>query len=129
MSKLTNMDIVSKDEALSNFPAVKVDQRNFRISEIIRRNQAGEQVMGDNHMVFDFTSSDKNPDLEKVNPFNDIGFDLDDVIKLAQRNGQRVTDLQNYAGELKAALDKAKKEEQEKVSAPAPAPAPAPAKE
>lgn len=118
MSKLTNSDIVSLNEPLSNFPAVKVDQRNFRISEIIRRNQAGEQVMGDNHMVFDFSSSDNNPDLEKVNPFNDIGFDLDDVIKLANSNGKRVTDLQNYAGELKAALDKAKKEEQEKIDTP-----------
>lgn len=112
--KLSNVDIIAIDKPIKDFPAVTVDQRNYRISEIIRRNLAGEQVLGNNNLSYDYTNADQNYDPEKINPFNKPGFDLDDVIVLARENGQRVTDLQNQYGELKLALDKARKEETEK---------------
>lgn len=122
---------LSKPSVITGFPKVTVDQTNFRISDVIKRNLAGEQVMGNKNLSFDYEDSSKNPDYDRVNPFSDMGFDLDDVIRLANETGQRVTDLQNRQGELKQALDKAKKEEEAAAAAapvqsPAPAPAPSP---
>lgn len=120
---------IEKPVVIKGFPKVTVDQTNFRISQVIKRNIAGEQVMGNNNLSFDFEDSSKEPDYDKVNPFSDIGFDLDDVIALAHKTGQQVSDLQNRQGELKQALDQAKQEEAEKnkpALSPAPAPAPSP---
>lgn len=109
MSKLTNVQILEKFKPSVKFPPVVVEQTNFRISDIIRKNQAGQQVLGVKNLQFDYHNGEKNPDFEKVNPFNNMGFDLDDVITLAERNGRAVTDLQNRLGELQAQnLDKSK---------------------
>lgn len=113
-------------EKIKDFPAVVVDQSNFHISDIIKRNLAGEQVMGNTNLQYDFESVDA-ADYDRVNPFADMGFDLDDVIRLANENGQRVTDLQNRQGELKQQLDKALSEEAAKNATPQPSPAPVPA--
>lgn len=118
---------IEQPAVIKGFPKVTVDQTNFRISQVIKRNLAGEQVMGNNNLQFDFEDGSKSPDYDKVNPFSDMGFDLDDVIALAHSNGQQVSELQNRQGELKQALDQAKQEEADKnkpVSTPAPAPAP-----
>ena len=114
-----------KIDKMSDFPKVTVDQTNFRISDIIKRNLAGEQVMGNNNLSYDYENTSKSPDFDTVNPFSDMGFDLDDVIRLAHINGQKVTDLQNRQGELKQALDKAKQEEAAAAAAAAAPAAPA----
>lgn len=124
MSKITNQAIVNRwKEPGVNYPPVIVEQTNFRISDIIRKNQAGQQVLGVKNLQFDFHAGDKNPDFETVNPFNNMGFDLDDVITLAERNGRAVTDLQNRLGELKVQqLDNSKDTDSPTVAAPAAAP-------
>lgn len=124
MSKITNKAIVERfKEPGVKYPPVVVEQTNFHISDIIRKNQAGQQVLGVKNLQFDFHNGDKNPDFEKVNPFSDMGFDLDDVIQLAERNGRAVTDLQNRLGELQAqTLDKSKDVESPTQAAPAAAP-------
>lgn len=104
------LDKIEKPSLIKGFPKVTVDQTNFRISDVIKRNLAGEQVLGNKNLSFDYEDSSKVPDFEKVNPFSDMGFDLDDVISLAHKTGQQVSDLQNRQGEIKAALDKAKQE-------------------
>lgn len=111
MKLLEALDLPKYKEGITDFPSVVVDQTNVRISDIIKRNLAGEQVLGNQNLSYDYTSENQNYDPEKVNPFNDIGFNLDDVIVLAQKNGQQVTDLQNRLGELKRQLDQAKQEE------------------
>lgn len=116
------LDRLSHIEKITDFPKVSVDQTNFRISDIIKRNLAGEQVLGNQNLQYDYESSSKEPDFDNVNPFSDMGFDLDDVIRLARINGQKVTDLQNRQGEIKAALDKAKAEELASTVNAAPAP-------
>ena len=82
MSKVTlfaALAALDKPKGITGFPAVVVDQTNCRISEVIKRNLAGEQVMGNNNQSYDYTNESKDYDPEKVNPFNDMGFDLDDV--------------------------------------------------
>lgn len=107
------LDHCQKIDKICDFPQVVVDQSNFRVGDIIRRNLAGEQVLGQNNLQYDF-NPDK-PDFDKLNPFNDMGFNLDDVIMLAHRNGQQVTDLQNRLGELKQELDQSKQTDKEKT--------------
>lgn len=104
------LDKLSKPKVITGFPPVVVDQTNFRISDIIKRNLAGEQVMGHQDLSYDYENTSKDPDFDNVNPFSDMGFNLDDVILLANKTSKQVTDLQNKQGELKAELDKAKKE-------------------
>lgn len=106
---------LEKPKGIIGFPKVVVDQTNFRISDIIKRNLAGEQVMGNQNLSYDYQNGSKEYDPEKLNPFNDIGFDLDDVIRLAKSNGQQVTDLQNRLGELKQQLDQAKQLDQDNI--------------
>lgn len=120
------LDRLCQPNVINDFPKVTVDQTNFRIGDIIKRNLAGEQVMGDTHMSYDYENSSDDPNFDKVNPFSDMGFNLDDVITLAHQTSQQVTDLQNRQGELKASLDKAKKEQEEvtKVTPEPAAPAP-----
>lgn len=125
MNLFQALDKLSKPDKITDFPKVTVDQTNFRISDIIKRNLAGEQVMGNQNLQYDYESTSQAPDFETVNPFSDMGFNLDDVIFLANKNGQRVTDLQNRQGELKAALDKAKAEEAAAFAASAASAAPA----
>ena len=108
--KLANCDINKVCPLEIKFPPVVVDQTNFRISEIIKRNKAGEQVLGDKNMQYDFDYRDE-ANFEKVNPLADFGFDLDDVIHLADKNAVKVTDLQNRLGELKLDLDTSKEDE------------------
>lgn len=127
--KLKNEEISAKFVPQTIYPAVVVEQTNCRISEIIRRNQAGQQVLGQKNLQFDYHGDTKNKDCYTVNPFSDIGFNLDDVIILAERKGREVTELENRLGELKADLDKSKNTENgagESAGAPAPAPSPAP---
>lgn len=112
-------------DKITGFPPVVVDQSNFHISDIIRRNLAGEQVMGNTNLQYDFESAE-GADYDRVNPFVDMGFDLDDVIRLANENGKRVTDLQNRQGELKQQLDQALSEEAQQKTPPATPPAPGP---
>lgn len=109
-----SLDLAAKKEGIKGYPKVVVDQTNFRISDIIKRNLAGEQVMGNQNLGYDYMSDSPNPNTDKVNPFSDIGFDLDSVIMLAKETGQQVTELQNRQGEIKAALDKAKQVEKDK---------------
>lgn len=123
---MISLSEISKIESKIDFPPVIVDQTNCRISDIIRKNQAGEQVMGVKNLQFDYRFDDKNADFEKVNPFSGLNFDLDDVITLAERTGQAVTDLQNRQGELKAQIDQARSEEPA-FAAPAPQAPAAPA--
>lgn len=118
---MISLSEISKIESNIDFPPVIVDQTNCRISDIIRKNQAGEQVMGVKNLQFDYRFDDKNADFEKVNPFSGLNFDLDDVITLAERTGHAVTDLQNRQGEIKAQLDKAKSEEPTPAAPVAPA--------
>lgn len=114
------LDAAASQEGMKDFPPVVVDQTNFRISDIIKRNLAGEQVMGNQNLNYDYTNESQKYDPEKVNPFNDLGFNLDDVIMLAEKTGQQVVELQNRQGELQRALDQAKKIEQEKKTVEAP---------
>lgn len=120
MKLFDSLDLAAKVEGIKGYPKVVVDQTNFRIGDIIKRNLAGEQVMGNQNLNYDYTNESQNYDPEKVNPFNDIGFDLDDVVVLAKSNGIQVTELQNRAGELKSELDKAKQVEKEKINPQAP---------
>lgn len=120
MKLFDSLDLAAKVEGIKGFPKVVVDQTNFRIGDIIKRNLAGEQVMGNQNLNYDYTNESQKYDPEKVNPFNDIGFDLDDVVVLAKSNGIQVTELQNRAGELKSELDKAKQVEKEKINPQAP---------
>ena len=122
---MTNQAISELKYDIEKFPPVVVEQTNFRISEIIKRNQAGQQVLGVKNLQFDYKSDAKNPPFDYVNPFNDIGFNLDDVIRLAERKGQEVTDLQNRFGELKQELDKSKQTDPEPPAQPTPPAAPA----
>lgn len=127
--KLKNEEISALYAPKTVYPPVVVEQTNCRISEIIRRNQAGQQVLGQKNLQFDYHGDTKNKDCYTVNPFSDIGFNLDDVILLAERKGREVTELQNRLGELKADLDKSKNVENgdgEGAGAPAPAPQPSP---
>ena len=101
MKLFESLDAAASKKGIKGYPAVVVDQTNFRISDIIKRNLAGEQVMGNQNLGYDYTNETKDYDPEKVNPFNDMGFDLDNVIRLAKENGQQVSDLQNRQGELK----------------------------
>lgn len=102
MAKLSNADIVKNGNPIVIFPKVVVDQTNVRISDMIRRNLAGEQVFGNNNLAFDYTG-DQDPKAGiKVNPFNNMGFDLDDVIKLANDNGKTIQELQDRKGSLDA---------------------------
>lgn len=124
MKLLEALDLPQYKEGITDFPAVVVDQTNVRISDIIKRNLAGEQVMGNQNLSYDYTSENQSYDPEKVNPFNDIGFNLDDVILLAEKNGQQVTALQNRLGEIKRELDKSKQEEKPVESKEPAAPGP-----
>lgn len=124
-SALDKLAVISKDQMISKFPKVVVDQTNFRISDIIKRNLAGEQILGVKNLSYDFESSDQEPDFETVNPFNGLDFDLDDLITFANVNQRKIADLQNRLGEIKADLDKSKKEVPAVPAAPAAPVAPA----
>lgn len=100
MSKISNAEIVKNGSPSVKFPKVVVDQTNVRISDLIRRNLAGEQVFGNTHLAFDYSGEEDPKAGIKVNPFNNIGFDLDDVIKLANENGKTIQDLQDRKGAL-----------------------------
>lgn len=69
--KLSNLDIVKNDKKISDFPPVVVDQTNVRISDIIRRNLAGEQVLGTTKLQFDYLGSEVENASFDVNPFSD----------------------------------------------------------
>lgn len=97
--KLSNIDIVKNDKKIEDFPAVAVEQTNFRISDIIRRNLAGEQVMGTTKLAYDYLGTEEFTSME-VNPFNNPGFDLDDMILLAEKVGKRIDELQDQKGRL-----------------------------
>lgn len=112
------LDKLEKPEGIKDFPPVVVDQTNARIGDVIRRSLSGEQILGNNNLSFDYRSDSKNPNFERVNPFVDMGFDLDDVIALARRTGQQVSELMNRQSELKASLDEAKQQAQPEVQAP-----------
>lgn len=101
------LEKLAKPIGLTDFPKVVVDQTNYHIGDIIRRNLAGEQVLGNQNLAYDFELSDKNPS-DRVNPFSDMGFDLDDVIRVARENGLSIAEMQNRIGEFKAELDKSK---------------------
>lgn len=107
MGKISNFDIVKNDKKIGNFPVVVVDQTNVRISDIIKRNLAGEQVMGTNKLAFDYMGTEEFTSM-KVNPFNTIGFDLDDLIQVASENGLTISDLRDKKGRLDKALLEAK---------------------
>lgn len=124
MSKISNEKICELYAPNVKYPAVIVEQTNFRISDIIRKNQAGQQVLGVKNLQFDYHNGDKNINFEKVNPFSDMGFDLDDIIVLAERNGKTVTELQNKMGEIRADLDKAKNTDVDEINVPSSSPAP-----
>lgn len=112
------LDHLEKPEGISDFPPVVVDQTNARIGDVIRRSLSGEQILGNNNLSFDYRSDSLNPNYEKVNPFNDMGFDLDDVILLARKNGQQVQELLNKQSEIKASLDEAQQQASPDVQAP-----------
>lgn len=99
MAKISNFDIVKNDKVITDFPAVVVDQTNVHISDIIRRNLAGEQVLGTTKLAYDYAGTEQHTDME-VNPFNTLGFDLDDTIILADRVGVQIADLQDRSGKL-----------------------------
>lgn len=97
--KLSNIDIVKNDKLINNFPEVAVEQTNVRISDIIRRNLAGEQVLGTTKLAYDYLGTEQFTSMN-VNPFNTIDFDLDDVILLADRLDTQITNLQDEKGRL-----------------------------
>lgn len=97
--KLSNREIVKNDKLLRDFPPVAVEQTNYRISDIIRRNLAGEQVSGTTKIAFDFLGDEKNVNA-KVNPFSRMGFDLDDLIVEAAKVGKTISDLQDEKGRI-----------------------------
>lgn len=103
--KLSNMAISTMEEGISGFPEVVVDQTNVRISDIIRRNLAGEQVLGTTKLAYDFLGTEEFKNMD-VNPFNTLDFDLDDTIRLADKVGMQISDLTSE----KAARDKALQE-------------------
>lgn len=103
--KLSNMAISQNEKGISGFPEVPVDQTNVRISDIIRRNLAGEQVLGTTKLAYDFLGTEEFMSME-VNPFNTLDFDLDDTIRLADKVGMQISDLTSE----KATLDKALQE-------------------
>lgn len=118
------LDKLAKPIGLTDFPKVVVDQTNYHIGDIIRRNLAGEQVLGNQNLAYDYELSDKTPS-DKVNPFSDMGFDLDDVIRVAKENGLTIAEMQNRIGEFKAELDKSKSVNNDKLEGtPEPSPAP-----
>lgn len=117
---ISNLDIVKNDKKISGFPKVAVDQTNVRISDIIRRNLAGEQVLGTTKLAYDYLGTEEFKTMD-VNPFNNPGFDLDDLVILAERVGVSISDLQNRKGQIdkelaeaKAAAQKAKEVDQPK---------------
>lgn len=97
--KLSNLDIVKNDKLINDFPEVAVEQTNVRISDIIRRNLAGEQVLGTTKLAYDYLGTEQFTSME-VNPFNRMDFDLDDVILLADRLDTFVNHLQDEKGRL-----------------------------
>ncbi len=97
--KLSCIGIVKNDKLIKDFPEVVVDQTNVRISDIIRRNLAGEQVLGTTKLAYDYLGTEQFTSME-VNPFNNIGFDLDDMIVLAEKVGKRIDELQDQKGRL-----------------------------
>ena len=108
--KLSNSSIDGYFKHIIGFPPVVIDQTNVRISEVIKRNRAGEQILGHINMQYDFDYKDK-ANYDSINPFNALGFDLDDVIVVAKDNNKAVLDLQNNLGEINsqlAQLDKSK---------------------
>lgn len=107
MSKLSNADIDALYPLNIKFPPVQIDQTNFRISDVIKRNRAGEQVLGHTNLQYDFDYKDQ-ANFEKVNPFNTLGMDLDDILQVAKDNNSAVLDLQNKLGEFDARLDTSK---------------------
>lgn len=117
MPKIKNSDIVAKCKPFKGFPKVAVDQTNVRISDIIRRNLAGEQVMGTTKLAYDYLGTEEFKDM-KVNPFNTLDFDLDDLIRLAAENGRRIDELQTRAGELDAEKAKLLSETRAKETPP-----------
>lgn len=102
--KLSNSEIVKNDKKISDFPPVVVDQTNVHISDIIKRNLAGEQVLGTTKLSYDYLGGENEPSSFEVNPFSDPGFDLDDMIVLADKVGMRITDLQDRKGKLDQAI-------------------------
>lgn len=97
--KLSNLDIVKNDKLINDFPEVAVEQTNVRISDIIRRNLAGEQVLGTTKLAYDYLGTEQFTSME-VNPFNRMDFDLDDVILLADRLDTQIIHLQDEKGRL-----------------------------
>lgn len=107
MRKTTINYDLSKSKQLPKYPKTPVDQTNVRISDIIRRNLAGEQVMGNTNIAFDYLGTEEFTSME-VNPFNNPGFDLDDVILLADKVGKTITELQDDKGRLDKEVVEAK---------------------
>ena len=103
MPKIKNCDIVAKSKPLKGYPKVAVDQTNVRISDIIRRNLAGEQVMGTTKLAYDYLGNEEFKSMQ-VNPFNTLDFDLDDLIRLAAENGRTIDELQTRRGEIDAEM-------------------------
>lgn len=97
--KISCYDIVKNDKLIGDFPAVVVEQTNVRISDIIKRNLAGEQVLGTTKLAYDYLGTEEFTSME-VNPFNNMGFDLDDMILLADKVGKRIDELQDQKGRL-----------------------------
>lgn len=97
--KISNIDIVKKDKPIGDFPPVVVEQTNVRISDIIKRNLAGEQVLGTTKLAYDYLGTEEFQTMD-VNPFNTMGFDLDDLVLLADKVGKRIDELQDQKGRL-----------------------------
>lgn len=126
--KVANSDIDALYPLNIDFPPVVIDQTNFRISDVIKRNRAGEQVLGHTNLQYDFDYKD-TANFDKINPFNTLGMDLDDILQVAKDNNAAVIDLQNKLGEFDARLDTSKDvkpNDQSNPQPPAAAPAAAP---
>lgn len=100
--KMSNLTI-SQQKGIKGFPEVAVDQTNVRISDIIRRNLAGEQVLGTTKLAYDYLGTEQFTSMD-VNPFNTMDFDLDDSIRLADKVGATISDLTSEQTKINSQL-------------------------
>lgn len=70
---------------------VPIDQiTDTSVAAMVKRAISGQPILGNPNMVYD--GSERT---DKPNPLNDIGFDLDDVIYLANSTNRNIRDLQD----------------------------------
>lgn len=77
---------------------IPVDQvSDTSVASIVRRATSGQPILGDPNQVYDGAER-----TDKVNPLNNMGFDLDDLIDVAKDNNKTIEQLKDQYDMLKA---------------------------